>query len=62
MEPHDRITRMELMKYLEKFAQFTSEEREEMADTFSGYDREIQEEFLQNLPNSLEDIEKKMAN
>ena len=59
MEPYDRITRMELMWYLEKFAQFTSERRDEVADIFSKYDEEIQDKFFQNLPDSLEDIEKK---
>ena len=42
--------REELLRYLSQYHQFSAEEREAMAVTFSQYDREIQEEFLRNLP------------
>ena len=59
MEKNDRITRMELMKFLERFSQFSIEEQEEMADTFSHYDREIQEEFIRNLPRTIDEADLK---
>jgi hypothetical protein len=41
----------ELKRFLSHYPQFSAEEREAMAATFSQYDREIQEEFLRNLPD-----------
>jgi hypothetical protein len=53
--PADRITREELMKFLQSISTINKDERESMADTFFTYDRDLQEDFLRNLKLDLKD-------
>jgi Ca2+-binding EF-hand superfamily protein len=48
-----KITKQELMRILSRLSNCSPAEQEEMANTFSEYDREIQEEFLRNLGPAL---------
>ncbi len=51
----DRITREELMKYLQTVSSLSREDQEIMADTFSQYDRAIQNEFIRSLKSKSEE-------
>ena len=51
----DRITREELMKYLQTVSSLSREDQEIMADTFSQYDRAIQNEFIRSLKSESEE-------